>query len=188
MPRRPGSPHLRDQVENPCPHLRGRTNQSLSGEGVPALHSVLATRLVSRHWSEFVTSKACPLCRLEAGAPKCLQKAFRTCSPWQTVPEREGTLPNSSGTARGPDSEQLARLSRNKSRKRFQGAWRRQRRNLLECSEANHFPPAAIPNSTARSRMPARCLTAPEPDGSLLNLEEVDGSLLNSSRAGRLVS
>ena len=44
---------------------------ALSGEGVPALHSVAATRLVSRHRAEFATSRACRFSIL--GAPKCLQ-------------------------------------------------------------------------------------------------------------------
>ena len=57
---------------------------SLSGEGVPALHSVLATSLVWRHTSDFVTSKACRVRSLRAVAqailkvPKCLPRAFRT--------------------------------------------------------------------------------------------------------------
>ena len=59
-------------------------NFSLSGEGVPALHSVLATSLVWRHTSDFVTSKACRVRSLRAvaqailKAPKCLPRAFRT--------------------------------------------------------------------------------------------------------------
>ena len=56
---------------------------ALSVEGVPSLRSVSATSLVSRHWSEFGTSRACRFCNVQAGAQaifgaqKCLQRASK---------------------------------------------------------------------------------------------------------------
>ena len=65
---------------------------ALSGVGVPDLHSVLATRLVSRRRSEFATSKAC----------RFLQRAFRTACGFTATEQCRNaadSLPNSSETA-----------------------------------------------------------------------------------------
>ena len=71
-------------------HLNGPDNplsalsaaRPLSREGVPALHSVIATGLTSRHRSEFGTLEHCrfaglrPAARAILGALKCLQNGI----------------------------------------------------------------------------------------------------------------
>ena len=70
------------RVCNPRDALSLR-NGALSVEGVPSLRSGSATGLVSRHWSEFGTSRACRFCNVQAGAQaifgalKCLQRASK---------------------------------------------------------------------------------------------------------------
>ena len=61
---------------------RLRRLRTLSGEGVPALHSVLTTGLSSRHGVEFGTLEQCrfaglrPAARTILGAPKSLQNGL----------------------------------------------------------------------------------------------------------------
>ena len=111
LPRPPALPGRHCSVIiKPLLNVESKLNHYCSlwgaGEGVPVPHFVLATRLVSRHGSEFVTSKARRFSGLKAVAQASLErfvggKQLRSVPErCLTAPEHDGSLLNSSGAAR----------------------------------------------------------------------------------------